>query len=95
MLSKARIVVDHIYSVRRVQFTKHLRERFEALPDGVNNISNLVACCRRCNARKGKKAGLWIFLGRHGAKFMPVLRLLLFLSIVTGIIILFRYAGLL
>jgi 5-methylcytosine-specific restriction endonuclease McrA len=87
MVNKSKMAVDHIYAVRRVQYTKALRERFKALDDGVNHISNLVACCKRCNARKGKKAGLWIFLGQHGAKFMPVVRLLAFAALVTGAVL--------
>jgi len=78
MIDKKKITVDHLYSVRRVQYTKELREKFKMLPDGVNNVSNLVGCCRRCNSRKGKRGGIWIFLGMYGIYFMPVLRIMLF-----------------
>jgi len=61
MINKKKMVVDHIYSIRRVQTKKRLRVHFKQFPDGVNNISNLVACCAYCNKRKGKKGGLWVF----------------------------------
>ena len=73
-----RITVDHIYSIRAVQRNRKLRARFDALPDGVNDPSNLVACCRGCNSRKGTKGGAWILLGRYGHRFMPFVRLAVF-----------------
>ena len=88
MWNKAKISVDHIYSVRRVQFTPHLRERFSALVDGVNDPSNLVACCKRCNSRKGKKGGLWVWRARHGAKFMPFVRATMQLAMIVAIVVL-------
>ena len=75
MRDRKRITVDHIYSVRAVQRNRKLRERFGALPDGVNDMSNLVACCRTCNSRKGTKAGFWVPLGRYGHRFMTGVRL--------------------
>lgn len=88
MWDKPKIVVDHIHSIRRVQYTKHLREHFKTLPDGVNHISNLVACCVRCNGKKGKKGGLWVFRGIYGRYFMPIIRLILILSVLTIVIFL-------
>lgn len=82
--NKQKIVIDHIYAIRRVQYTKHLREHFKSLHDGVNDISNLVACCRRCNGRKGKKGGAWVFLAHYGVYFMPFVRLLAALCIMVS-----------
>jgi len=71
MINKAKMHVDHIHSLRRAQYTKRLRAKYKTLPSGVNNISNLTACCPRCNRRKGKKGGVWVFLGKYGVYFMP------------------------
>lgn len=76
MINRSKIAIDHIYPIRCVQYTKRLRERFKALPDGVNDISNLVACCKRCNLRKGKKLGIYPSLARFGIYFMPVIRMI-------------------
>ena len=89
MFDKKKIAVDHIHSVRRVQYTKKLRERFKALPDGVNDLSNLVACCPSCNRRKGKKGGLWAFRAKYGLYFMPVVRIVFF----AGLIMFFIWAA--
>jgi len=92
MLNKDNIVIDHIHSIRRVQFTKHLREKFKALTDGVNDLSNLTACCRNCNLRKGKKDGIWILLANYGVYFMPVVRLLVICGVVLlAYLLLFRF----
>lgn len=72
MVDRQKISVDHIYAIRRVQYTRALRERFKVMPDGVNSLLNLTHCCKTCNLRKGAKAGIYIFLARFGGYFMPV-----------------------
>lgn len=61
--------VDHVVAV-------HLAQRgFLAkllVPKGVNDISNLVPACRRCNRRKGSKGGLWIIRGRFWRICLPI-----------------------
>ena len=85
MKNKSKITVDHIVSVRAIQRNKKLREKYDRIPDGVNCISNLTACCRRCNSRKGAKTGgLWIFLGKNGHKFMPGVRVVIIITILYG-----------
>lgn len=74
MRKKSRIQIDHINAIHRVQKSRFLSERFKRLPDGVNDISNMVHSCPRCNRRKGSKGGIWVFLGRFGQYFMPVVR---------------------
>jgi len=82
MYDKDKIVADHIHAVRRVQYTKELRERFKALPDGVNDLSNLVACCHRCNGRKGKKGGMWVYRAKNGVYFMPIARFAAYATVI-------------
>ena len=84
--NKKSIEIDHIHSVRRVQYTRKLRERYKTKPAGVNDLSNLTAACRRCNRRKGKQGGLWVLLGRYGQHFMPQLRLSIQLLILYVIV---------
>ena len=85
MKDKAKITVDHIVPVRAVQRDKRLREKYGSMPGGVNHASNLAACCRRCNGRKGAKTGgLWLFVGRHGHKFMPAVRAAVITAIMYG-----------
>jgi len=78
MVRKSKVSVDHIHSVRKVQTCRELRAKFKALPGGVNNLDNLVACCLRCNQRKGRKGGLWVFRGKYGVYFAPVIRFFVF-----------------
>ena len=86
MSNKSKIAIDHIHSIRKVQYTKRLRERFKHKADGVNDLSNLVACCKRCNSRKGKKGGLWVVRGRYGMYFMPIVRLIMRLGFVVVVL---------
>lgn len=83
VVSRKKASVDHIYSVRKVQTDRALRAKFKGLEDGVNNLNNLVACCRKCNSRKGRKGGLWILRGKYGIYFMPALRVAVYVALVA------------
>jgi len=88
MWNKDKITIDHIYSVRYVQVRPNLRKRFSELDYGVNSISNLTSCCKRCNSRKGSKGGLWIIRGKYGKYFMSLVRLLMFIGLIAVFILL-------
>ena len=87
MKNKNKMEVDHIYGVRRVQVSKRLRTRFKQLNDGVNDISNLTISCKHCNRRKGRKAGVWVSMGKFGKFFMPIVRLSFFILVIFILII--------
>lgn len=78
MTDKAKIQIDHIDAVRRVQKSKSLAKKYQSLPGGVNNIKNLTHTCPRCNKRKGSKGEIWVFLGHFGQYFMLLVRWLFF-----------------
>ena len=64
---KERITVDHLIAVKRAQrsrFYLNLLRKWDC--ESVNDVRNLVPSCRRCNSRKGTKAGVWVLLGELG-----------------------------
>ena len=85
------IQIDHITAIHRVQNSAFLSKRFKKLPDGVNDIKNLVHACARCNRRKGAKGGIWVFMGHFGQYFMPMFRYTTFGIIIylVGSVVLF------
>lgn len=87
MFNHSKISIDHIDAITRVQKNKRLRKKYVHLEHGVNNIINLTHCCKICNSIKGKKAGLWVFLGRHAKYLMPTLRVLAYIILAYMIII--------
>ena len=66
MRDKRKTGAGRIVSVRRAQTDRRLRAKFSGPACGANDAPNLVARCSRCNARKGKRGGLWALRGRHG-----------------------------
>lgn len=66
-LSDRRLTVDHIYPVYLAKTGKRFWPRLLGIED-VNDPRNLAPACKRCNARKGRKAGLWVLkaiLGKY------------------------------
>ncbi len=64
---KDRITVDHLIAVKRAQrsrFYLYLLRKWGC--KSVNDVWNLVPSCRRCNSKKGTKAGVWVFRGKLG-----------------------------
>lgn len=61
--------VDHVFSVSMAE--RHVVLRRWIIPNGVNDISNLVSACHKCNSRKGKKFGIWYLRGKHWHFFLP------------------------
>ena len=80
-LPKDKIVVDHVISVGAA---KSGRER-GLHGKSVNDLSNLVPACDRCNMRKGSKAGLWPLKARLGKNpaWFPIRRTIILLIIVA------------
>lgn len=88
--TKDNITVDHVYSIgasaESVSYQNKLRRR------GIENINdpkNLVAACKKCNAKKRTDGGIWVLrakLGRY--KSIWYLRWFLRMAILVVIIIL-------
>lgn len=84
-----KITVDHLIAVKKAQRSKFYLEKLRELDcESVNDVRNLVACCKRCNSRKGTKAGSWVLrgiLGRHMGFwwFMWAVRLLLVFGVLS------------
>jgi len=81
MFNRKKIQIDHIRSINRVQHSRVLQHRYDKYKKGVNDDSNLVASCYRCNEQKGARGGLWVPLGELGIFFMPILRYTIFILI--------------
>ena len=65
-LNKKDVVVDHIIPIGAVKESRRAGRALRG--QSINNPGNLVAACRKCNIKKGDKAGLWVVrakLGRH------------------------------
>lgn len=77
-IKKDDMQVDHIIAVNRVK--KNWLYKI-CVPNGVNDISNLVPSCARCNNRKGDKGGLWALRGKFWRVFLPVFMLLKLLAV--------------
>ena len=61
------LTVDHLYPVGKVDKDHRLQSKLRRMGiDNVNNNKNLVAACKKCNARKGKKTGWWVLRGKIG-----------------------------
>lgn len=61
------ITVDHLIAVKQAQRSRFYLEKLRQWGCGsVNEAQNLVACCKRCNSRKGTKAGIWVLRGLVG-----------------------------
>ena len=91
--SKDDITVDHIIPVGAV---KRGKGRFLLGSRDVNDLSNLVPACERCNERKSDHIGLWPLkarLGRYPSYFF--IRRVLIALFVAGLIYLLYRLGLL
>ncbi len=89
---KKKITVDHVISVKKAKTNKLYQKIMKKMKiSNVNDEKNLVACCSRCNQRKGKKGGLWVvrgFLGKHKIWLLSCYILMIFL-IFLMIVVLF------
>lgn len=65
-LSERQMTVDHIYPVYLAKTGKGLWMMHLAMIFDVNDVRNLAPACARCNAKKGRKAGLWVMRGILG-----------------------------
>lgn len=69
LVPKEKMEVDHVVAVDRVK--KNWLYRL-CVPNGVNDISNLVCSCHRCNHKKSSKGGLWIIRGHFWKVVLPI-----------------------
>ena len=58
-ISDQKLTVDHIYPVYMTKTGNNFWMRLIGI-DNVNDVRNLAPACRRCNIKKGRKAGIWI-----------------------------------
>lgn len=68
-ISKDDMQVDHVIAVGRVK--KNWLYRL-CVPNGVNDLSNLVPSCSKCNNKKGSKGGLWAIRGHFWKIALPI-----------------------
>lgn len=67
MIKKEDMQVDHIFSVHNAKnhiSTRLLMKLFGI--NGVNDVKNLTASCKKCNMKKGKMGNGWIIRGFLG-----------------------------
>ena len=64
IICKSIAEVDHVYPVNAVQTNLKIYDRFYKRGKSVNDISNLVISCHKCNTQKGSKMGIWLFKGK-------------------------------
>lgn len=58
-IPNAKLTIDHIFPVYMAKTGRTFPMRLLGIED-VNDVRNLAPACRRCNYRKGSRAGLWI-----------------------------------
>lgn len=85
-IPKEKMQVDHVIAVNRVK--KNWLYRL-CVPNGINELDNLVCSCAKCNKRKGDKGGLWTIRGHFWKICLPVytlLRVIVILAIVFAVL---------
>lgn len=92
--SKKHITVDHLIPIGAVKDNLKMQHKLKRMGiPGINDCSNLVPACRRCNQRKGKKMGIWLLrarIGRH--KWVCITKTLLRALTALGIVLFLIYA---
>ena len=71
-ISDQKLTVDHIYPVYMTKTGNNFWMRLIGIAN-VNDVRNLAPACRRCNIKKGRKAGIWIvkaIVGKHEIYWM-------------------------
>lgn len=87
LVAKDKMEVDHVVAVDRVKRNWLYRL---CVPNGVNDLNNLVCSCHRCNHKKGSKGGLWIIRGHFWKAVLPLyiaMKILLVCAIMAIIIL--------
>ena len=87
LVAKDKMEVDHVVAVDRVKRNRLYRL---CVPNGVNDLNNLVCSCHRCNHKKGSKGGLWIIRGHFWKVVLPLyitMKILLVCAIMAIIIL--------
>lgn len=81
IMTKKTMQVDHIVAVDLARNSRLARKLMPK--EGVNDIKNLTAACRTCNAKKSNKGGLWILRGKYGAKLQAAVWVALIAAILV------------
>lgn len=69
-LSKKKVTVDHIISVKAAQASWYTKKKLVRHgKNGVNDWRNLVASCQHCNSKKGAKQGIWLCRAWFGKRY--------------------------
>lgn len=91
------VTVDHLYPVGEVNKSIKLQDKLKKIgAKSVNDYQNLVPACRKCNIKKGKKMGYWIFKGQIGRNqkvwliIWPI-RILLLAAFIMLVIVLYGW----
>ena len=90
-LPYAKVTVDHIIPVGAAKRSEKLRKKLHG--KSVNDPSNLVASCKRCNQKKGMETGRWILkarLGRHPL-YHFIKKLLILETVLLLVYLLYRF----
>lgn len=90
-VKKDNMQVDHVIAVKRAE--KNPLYRF-CIHKDINELSNLVPSCAKCNRRKSDKGGLWILRGKFWKVFLPIhigVRVLLIVFLAWFILAMLRY----
>lgn len=61
--------VDHVIAVKRVEKNPLYRC---CIHEDINELSNLVPACPKCNRKKSDKGGLWILRGKFWKVLLPI-----------------------
>lgn len=97
VIKKEKMVVDHVIPIAKAKVSKKYQKKLST-KDGVNDVSNLVPSCMRCNSRKGTSdARYWRIKATVGKSDVywgiRKLILLVIITIVVAIICGSRYAN--
>ena len=90
LVSKDRMTVDHVIPVALAKKSKKYQKKLKT-KNGVNDLSNLVPSCWKCNKKKGASASKWWRLkatvGRYNAYWAMRLILILVLVLILIVIV--------
>lgn len=76
IITRKHMQVDHVIAVHRAKKSMFYR-RLVKNGESLNNLTNMVAACAKCNKRKSDKGGLWVIRGIIGPYIWPVIWILL------------------
>ena len=92
VLGKDKVSVDHLISINKAQTSWFYVKLMKKLGyKSINDKKNLVPACKRCNSRKGPKAGLWAlkgFIGRYTIYWLiiRIVEIILLIKLITWVL---------